>query len=244
MQCVCSVKNDFMDLCICPNILSPDIIGSDKLSPDKLSPDKLSPEKLVNYETIIEVRPKVKIVFDWDDTLFPTSWLIEINGGYNLVNNLYVEIKMKEYIPVLISTIKMAKSLGEVIIITNARRYWVIDCLSFWLKDVKGFFDNITVISARDCFASFLPEDNPTMWKCMAFDRELTNCDMMISIGDSDAEKDGIKFAKEATKTRIIIKTIKLVENPSITELMIQHIKLLNKMENMFNDSQNYDFFI
>jgi len=228
MQCVCSVKNDFMDLCICL--------------------DKLDSEQVANYETIndviIKVKLKIKIVFDWDDTLFPTSWLIERNGGYKLIDNPFIDIKMNEYIPILISTIQKAKSLGEVIIITNARRYWVIDCLSFWLKDVKGFFENITVISARDCFARFLPEDNPTMWKCMAFDRELTNCDMMISIGDSDAEKDGIKFAKEATQTRIIIKTIKLVENPSITELIIQHIKLIKQMESMFNDSQNYDFFI
>ena len=60
---------------------------------------------------------KIVFIFDWDDTLFPTSWINNINNNkYNILNNKKFIILDK----ILYLLISKCMIYGEVIIVTNA----------------------------------------------------------------------------------------------------------------------------
>eukprot|EP00405_Crypthecodinium_cohnii_P038400 CAMPEP_0206546626 /NCGR_PEP_ID=MMETSP0325_2-20121206/12822_1 /ASSEMBLY_ACC=CAM_ASM_000347 /TAXON_ID=2866 /ORGANISM="Crypthecodinium cohnii, Strain Seligo" /LENGTH=630 /DNA_ID=CAMNT_0054045795 /DNA_START=549 /DNA_END=2443 /DNA_ORIENTATION=- len=82
------------------------------------------------------------IVFDWDDTLFPTSYLIDdlrLNHkkglGAAVTEDLYEELaeSLKELERSVVNLLKLANAKGKVILVTLARHPWVEDsCRSFY----------------------------------------------------------------------------------------------------------------
>ena len=176
-------------------------------------------------------------IIDWDDTLFPTTYLNPYKDILHLSSGIKYELRLLEKEVEKLLTIM--KKHGDVYIVTAAERTWV----ELILKNIYIHLDkNINIISARDKYIH-LYNNNPYKWKYYTFQDiiydKLNNENLTIfSIGDSDIERNALKtVSKDLIDVNgIIIKIIKLAEQPHINQLQ-KEIELLN---NTFNFLVNY----
>jgi len=178
------------------------------------------------------------IILDWDDTLFPSTWLqqqgLQIVVGSAMPSDEQKAL-LRRVARYVIRTLRRAKHLGHVTIVTNAEKGWVELSCSKFLPEVFPLLEGIKVLSARSTFEHAQPQ-SPVHWKCLAFRREITaffqaprfveaGCQKnMISVGDSMQERVALH---EATAGRDCwTKSLKFEERPSPEQLMKQH-KLL-----------------
>lgn len=174
------------------------------------------------------------IIFDWDDTLFCTSFL-NVSGFFEA--NMNLSAKEKEQILYLEKAVieLLEKSINKcrTYIITNSEPGWV-DYSSKELYKIiceKKLLSKVDVISARGRYEKRYPDKN-RFWKIKCFDDVIKEYDSslktnIICIGDSfDEVKAGKVAAKKFEKS--FIKAIKFKENPTLEDL-INQINLVNK---------------
>ena len=167
---------------------------------------------------------KTIIILDWDDTLFPTSWLLQNNINMNdeEVRKKYFKnfAKLDNIVSKLL--LKCLQS-GTVIIVTNALPIWIKVSSSVLPETVK-MFKSIKIISARHQYQEH--SNNMMDWKAMAFKDELAQIitakkvHNIISIGDAEYEyKALIDLYNWNKKNKKILKSIKLMRHPSIEQI-------------------------
>src|SRR5206468_3898165 len=107
-----------------------------------------------NMEKYIYNKSSTLIILDWDDTLFPTSWLT--NNQINL-HDINSKTKYSSYFKrldtVLFNLLSRLSKFGKVIIITNALPVW-IKLTSTVLPNTSKLLENIKIISARKIYQS------------------------------------------------------------------------------------------
>jgi len=105
------------------------------------------------------------IVFDWDDTLFPTWYVCNVvlacmhdeclMGGEPLEPDSSFYASLAAHAQILESTLRKASTLGHVAIVTLGQNTWVRESAAKWLPmlDIEALFKElgIQVIYARDC---------------------------------------------------------------------------------------------
>jgi hypothetical protein len=203
-----------------------------------------------NYETknlnSTNKNSKLKIFFDWDDTLFPTSW-IKLQCDTSYFNLDYYDRKnIRDLAEIVIRILKLASKLGYVTIVTNAEENWVIESTALYMREAFKIVSDIPIISARQKYEKTLPNDFLN-WKALTFIEEIDSSksvEKVVSIGDSSYEKDGIKKAVSLCNTKVTCKTIKLKEFPSIEVLIKQLIELEENLEKFINDDTIEDFYL
>lgn len=184
------------------------------------------------------------IIFDWDDTLFPTSFLAKI--GYFSENIFLVEkeqeiiIKKLEQIEKkIIELINISLTKGEVYIITNAVFGWVEYTSKKFYPNFYKMLDKIKIISARrECENTFPNEVQE--WKMQTFLNLRKNFDNnlvtnIICLGDSMLEIEAGRFLANHFQ-EAFIKTVKFKENPKLDEVYKQLI-LVIKQFNLIHSS-------
>lgn len=167
------------------------------------------------------------VIFDWDDTLFPTTYLNPVDDTqYEMLREKFataLEIIENEAIKLVQACLQNAL----VVVITNAKKGWVEFSSSFFMPKLhalmmKGY---LRVLSARVDYEEMYPFDT-YKWKEMAFQklwREQNFLDRaailnLIAIGDSDYEMEAAKlFASQSD--RCLVKLVKMRENPTFEEL-------------------------
>eukprot|EP00928_Gymnodinium_smaydae_P032940 TRINITY_DN23738_c0_g1_i2.p1 TRINITY_DN23738_c0_g1~~TRINITY_DN23738_c0_g1_i2.p1 ORF type:complete len:646 (+),score=123.61 TRINITY_DN23738_c0_g1_i2:114-2051(+) len=186
-------------------------------------------------------REQTCILIDWDDTLFPTSHI----RNYSAMSRAQV----MECHAAAVELLRLAHSLGRVIIVTLAQNGWVNQCCNKYFPQLGRLIreSSIKVVHARvgeaDSLRSYAD------MKTQAISSELaefyTQYDgqtwkNVISIGDSDFEREGTRRATDAYLTgpasarpaghavSVRTKTFKMVEHPCIEELTLQ-LSLLHK---------------
>ena len=108
-------------------------------------------------------------IIDWDDTLFPTSWVNK--NKINLLNTDSIN-NYKLYFLELDKTISLflesLDKIGDIYIVTNASIKWIKNCLSI-LNLTKNLIINkkIRIVSARDSYSQM--NNSPTEWKILTF---------------------------------------------------------------------------
>lgn len=168
------------------------------------------------------------IILDWDDTLFPTSWInknnIEFLSAQNktiLYNKYFFRIDNNLY-----NLLTKLTKCGTVIIITNALLNWIDMSINILPKTSKLLKENniIKVVSARGDFSHYT--NNMTDWKKLAFKRELElqlrnkKINNIISIGDAEYEYMALINLYEKNKQNYrLLKSIKYKRNPDIYEI-------------------------
>jgi hypothetical protein len=171
-------------------------------------------------------------ILDWDDTLFPTSWVTK--NGIDIINNdsrnRYVE-NFKDLDRALSSFLKNISKYGTVIVVTNAMKDWV-KLSSIVLPQTSHILKSINVISARSLISGVSNDANE--WKKKTFqmivdgefkDKKLMN---IINIGDSLYEHQALVSLTQSNFDKIkYLKSFKLVKEPSYDHL-IEEIELLN----------------
>lgn len=164
------------------------------------------------------------IIFDWDDTLQPTTWLLRkgllpgsllSTGVLEMFEELSVEI---------IKVLEYAKTFGRVAIITNSEKGWVPECAGAFMPKIVPVLKTIGVYSARN---DKFPAE---AWKKKAFKREVYKTygrsDLqrnVVSIGDSLHERLALASIKGPTT---YAKNILLLPTPE-PRILIQELKSL-----------------
>ena len=166
------------------------------------------------------------IIFDWDDTLLPTSFLTP--GGVFDENIKISSVDNEKLLKMEQAALKLltdAIEKGKVYIITNAGKGWVEYSAKKFYPSVLPVLEKIKIISARGMYEKIFP-GNSRQWKIEAFLNIQKNVNMklvtnIICIGDSLFEMEAGRIL--ASKfTEAFIKTIKFREAPKLDELLKQ----------------------
>ena len=166
------------------------------------------------------------IIFDWDDTLLPTTFLTP--GGIFEENMKLSDVdknimsKLEESVLKLLTE---SVEKGNVYIITNAGKGWVEYSAKKFYPSIMTILSKIKIISARGEYEKAFPGDS-RQWKIEAFLNLKNTVNMnlvtnIICIGDSLFEMEAGRIL--ASKfSEAFIKTVKFKEAPKMDELIKQ----------------------
>jgi len=173
------------------------------------------------------------IIFDWDDTLLPTTFLTQ-GGTYN-ENMILTENEQKKIEKLEKSALNLlnaAISKGDVYIITNAGLGWVEFSAQKYYPKIYEILPKIKIISARYQWENVFPNDTKR-WKIQTFlslQKELNTklVTNIICLGDSLYEMEAGRILANCF-TEAFVKTIKFKEGPKLEELNKQLIIVNNQ---------------
>ena len=181
-------------------------------------------------------------IFDWDDTLFPTSFLINegICDEDILSEELTKEFNILEEI--IINILNYAIEKGDVYIITNSSISWFKYSSDKCYPNLGNILEKIKIISARDEYEKTYPGQNK-FWKKKAFlslkkeinPKLVTN---IICFGDSIIELEAGK-ALACNLNEAFVKRIKFKENPEIEDLIKQLNLIKEKIGFIYSKAKN-----
>ena len=183
------------------------------------------------------------IIFDWDDTLLPTSFLTQ-DGIFN-ENLILSESEQKKIEKLEIAAFKllnMAITQGDVYIITNAGLGWVEYSAQKFYPKVCEILPKIQIISARGEWEKDYPGDS-RKWKIQTFlslqkrlnTKLVTN---IICLGDSLFEIEAGRVLATCF-SEAFVKTIKFKEGPKPEELNKQLMLVTNQFNSICSAVKN-----
>lgn len=191
------------------------------------------------------------LIFDWDDTILPTSWLEKINAinGKCFLSNHHRRC-LDSLCFLIVKNFELASSLGEVIIVTNAARGWVqASCLEFFpsiLPMVNKFPihprpNDLQVLTwkleAFDLVSSPKSSTAAAASSATAASRFPSSPSALVSIGDGPMERHAILNLQH----RLPIKSIKFKDASTINELMTQHRLLHSRLAEIVQSTESLD---
>ena len=177
-------------------------------------------------------RTSTLIIFDWDDTLFPTTWTMKNNidlSDHNMISqyrNYFDNLDRHIY-----SLLNKITGYGEVIIITNATLEW-LDLSCSVLPQTKKLLKKINVISARERYQNL----NVNQWKINTFideiDKRKSKVRNIISIGDAEYEyKALVNLFKVDTEHHKYLKAIRFIKSEDNT-ILLEQLMMLEEASN------------
>jgi hypothetical protein len=180
-------------------------------------------------------------IFDWDDTLYPTSY---VNKRENNINLSLLDKKIFQLLNNL-------ESYGKIAIVSNASLSWIKHSTKKIPKTKKFLQSSGTIIfSAQD---KYKKKYSLQEWKKYAF-RHIVKKHMksfvvnVFSIGDSKHEYHSLMSLPYANyinnKNRIIyLKSIKLLDNPKYNRIIKQLEYLKDDIPKYTKTEENLDIF-
>lgn len=206
--------------------------------------------KVVNTFTLGQdhfSREETMFVFDWDDTVLPSSWVQ--SQGLRLDSASVVSsaqaAHLAEVAKVAACTLRAAKRHGTVVLVTNAERGWIeLSCQKF-LPTLCPTLENVRIVSARTTYEGAVGA-SPLDWKLNAFDVEINRhfskegmADKyrrknVFSLGDSIHEREALLRAT-ASSPNCRSKSLKFVERPDISQILKQHELIVSSFEQMIH---------
>ena len=166
------------------------------------------------------------VVFDWDDTLFPSSWVI----GQNLLHRKPTSDEvnaLREYEDIVLTLISTAKEHSkDVRIVTNSEEGWVALSAARFMPRVLDL--NLPTTSTRKVYG-FLPTHG---WKHAAFRDILRGKTppFVCSVGDSPDERRALIENVASLPIPTWGKSIKLIKKPTLEQLQKQLLVVTNAL--------------
>lgn len=174
---------------------------------------------------------KTLIILDWDDTLFPTTWVVDNSIDLTSldVRNRYIVFfsKLDLILHKLLSTLI---SLGTVVIVTNAMVKWIKISSTILPNTQKLISSKIEVISAKDAYQKIYPNDG-YMWKHNVFQTLDNDTDYqnIVSVGDADYEFKALISLYDNDENRLKhLKNVKFIKSPSY-DILIDQLEVFYK---------------
>ncbi len=204
-------------------------------------------QKLVSMKLYLpNNRPKTHnslIIFDWDDTLLPTSYLTQVgffNPNMNI--NAIAQKKISKIEKSAYKILKLAISKGDAYIITNAEEGWVEYSIQRFYPKLYEILPKINIISARGEWENTYPGDSRE-WKIQTFLRlqERLNKKLVtniICLGDSFCEMEAGRVLAKCFR-EAFVKTIKFKEFPKLDELNKQLLLVFNQFNSICSAVKN-----
>jgi hypothetical protein len=198
-------------------------------------------------------------IWDWDDTLFPSTWL---NGqGLRLEDDAGAAPEQQVLLDAIAAeveqTIRLALQTGEVVIVTNAEHGWVDQSCRKFCPTLHPLVDTLRVVSARSTYEEF-GVFSPLEWKVKAFEREMGafvpkaarlahqhEVANLMSIGDSIHEREALLRASETMHYAMRrVKTVKLPERPDLPSLHKTHELLRKQLRTLVEHDGDLDLVV
>lgn len=205
------------------------------------------------------------LIFDWDDTLLPTSTIRALRSqrARPTAQPPLTPADMQAHADLVESVLRAARAVGHISIVTLSKNNWVLKSAEKYLPtlDMPGLIKElgITIYYAqdeeKDCPGAIANEDwaqlkQLSMRRCL--DAWRTEGALapeqkpsVVSIGDSVAEQDALKAVLAAQAIdRPICKTVKLMDEPSLDELSRELQVLPMWFERMVVGKSDFDLCI
>jgi hypothetical protein len=193
------------------------------------------------------------LIFDWDDTVLPSTWIQE--QGLRLDDESHLT---EEQMAVLnkmavfaAQTLNTAKRHGKVVLVTNAERGWIeLSCQKF-MPSLYSVLEDVKILSARSTYEQ-PGVQSPFEWKYFAFQSEIHSFfelfsmeqrKNIISFGDSAHEREALIRVTE-NMSSCCTKSLKFVERPEIEQLMKEHELMSGCFKHIVNHVGNLDLCI
>ena len=189
------------------------------------------------------------IVFDFDDTLFPTTFMSDNNYSDSGITRTELPPEVQQALDnieqAVINALRESKRHGTVKIVSNGSMLWIATASArfmpqFWsvVRDL-----NIEVISANDRrYDRHVYSSNPIHWKTHEFRailrdmkrrrRPFTKNITFVSIGDSRIDGDATFNAQTETPLHHI-RFVKLEDDPSTETIVRQLGEVADKMKDL-----------
>jgi len=201
-------------------------------------------------------REETLFVFDWDDTILPSSWIqsqgLRLDAGS--VVCAWQRARLAEVAAAAGETLRLAKLCGTVVLLTNAERGWIeLSCEKF-LPSLLPMIEAVKIVSARTSYEE--PGCTaPLQWKVLAFEAEIVRAcgaaaladpsrrKNIHSLGDSVHEREALLRATSALPG-CRSKSLKFADRPNIGQLLAQHSLISRSFESIVQHDGNLDLCI
>jgi len=193
---------------------------------------------------IEKIRKNNIIIIDWDDTLYPTTWINKnkINFTDKIIKENYM-LFLKDLDNSISNLLINLNRRSDIYIITNASISWINTCLISLPKTENTINNgNIRKISARDIYQSKYQAKD---WKILTFSNlikdisnKVDNNDILniISLGDADYEYNALLNIDNLNiDNRFLLKSIKFITKPEYNYILDQ-IEFINENYNNIID--------
>ena len=228
-------------------------------------------ERLIHSSTRIGIgsrndllpsRVNTLIIFDYDDTILPTSFLTRHGlkldsppptGEYRKA--------LDEYSLHVNHTLRECKKRGHVIILTNAETGWIQLTVEKFMPLSASVLHEFQHISARSIFEP-TGISAPLAWKESAFrlvveeylgamgelaqikpiKKQVNAQYQVISLGDSAHEREAV--LKVCGEFKITSKSLKFMERPDLDALVKQHLLIHECLHEIVSSKDNLDLCI
>lgn len=207
-----------------------------------------------------ELRPfaveETIFIFDWDDTVLPSSWVQQQGLRLDEESKLteYQRQQLSEVANVVSETLRIAKRNGTVVLVTNAERGWIeLSCQKF-MPTLYPTLESVKLLSARTTYES--PSlSSPLDWKLCAFESEIRRVfgqsvvleperrKNILSLGDSMNEREALLRACSSLPN-CRSKSLKFVERPDISQICKQHSLITGCFDRIVHHDGNLDLCI
>ena len=197
------------------------------------------------------------MIFDYDDTLFPTSFLAQ--HGYKLDGpdaSPEIQAILDEYSAIVEKTLLEAQRHGRVVIVTNAESGWITLTAQKFMPRLGRLLSSYLSISARSTYEP-LGLSNPFEWKLKAFESVIFEHHEMVSVpdavapinvlsfGDSIHERDAAhQVCASLSSSPLFCKSIKFIERPDISQLTKQHVLIRDSLVKVIEHDGTLDLCI
>ena len=138
---------------------------------------------------------------------------------------------------------------GDVYIITNAESGWIEYSVQKYYPKILPILKRINVISARDKYSRFYPNDSK-IWKIQTF-LDITksvNSELVtnvICMGDSFIEIEaGNRMREQFIRNQAFVKTIKFRESPKPEELNKQLRLVIGQFHDIYSSIKNLTIYV
>lgn len=192
---------------------------------------------------------KTVTVFDWDDTLLPSTFLaamgLRVDDVYDVPE--FVRKQLEELEVLTIGLLEEAMLRGKVMVITNAETGWVELSGERFVPKLLAFLQSkrIGIISARSTYEADFPY-NPSEWKIQAFTHEiglqfpLIDGLNVLSLGDGMSEREA-SHAIASSLPLSRVKTVKYIERPTIEQLQRQVSLVHSSFTELYKHDGSFD---
>mmetsp|Transcript_25070 Transcript_25070/g.71394 ORF Transcript_25070/g.71394 Transcript_25070/m.71394 type:complete len:352 (-) Transcript_25070:189-1244(-) len=195
-------------------------------------------------------------VFDWDDTILPSSWVqrqgLRLDDGASV--NQWQRERLSEVAVLAAETLRLAKKHGTVVVVTNAERGWIeLSCQKF-LPTLYPMLENVRMVSARTSYEG--PRSpSPLDWKMCAFEVEIERFYGFAALDDPAQPKNIFSLGDGAHEREALMKTtqslpnchaksLKFVERPDISQIIKQHQLIAGCFDTVLSHEGNLDLCI
>jgi hypothetical protein len=207
------------------------------------------------------------IIYDWDDTLFPTTIVVRNKLGQlsmqlehlsHVINKVdKIKLELIALDKQIYKLLEKSMRMGYTVIITNASRSWIKETSSKYYPATYSLMMkyNIPVISARE-FSSNNDIKDSNEWKNVTFKYFLTTfmsknnkISNILSFGDSLFEKKALEkyghhINSNNQNNKVHIKTIKYINTPNVLNLLKENMLIYNNLEHIVNKNGNSDIYL